>query len=113
MNMPPQSWSQELRGLPSALWGSLMQDIAPLLRPCTWQQDLVIQVVKFVWLFVLGNMTFLQILQFAVHGMRRFIREKFHLDALLRDLPIDHSVVFEASKSLLDTAGAQRLPVSS
>lgn len=54
-------------------------------------------------------MSFLQILQFAVHGMRRFIREKFHLDALLRDLPIDHSVVLEASKSLLDTAGAQRL----
>ena len=44
MNMPPQSWSQELRGLPSMLWGNLMQDIAPLLRPCTWQQDLVIQV---------------------------------------------------------------------
>jgi hypothetical protein len=50
MNMPPQSWSQELRGLPSALWGSLMQDLAPLLRPCTWQQDLVIQVC-FVYLF--------------------------------------------------------------
>lgn len=47
MNMPPQSWSQELRGLPSALWGRLMQDIAPLLRPCTWQQDLVIQVRLF------------------------------------------------------------------
>jgi hypothetical protein len=44
MNMPPQSWSQELRGLPSAIWSSLMQDLAPLLRPCTWQQDLVIQV---------------------------------------------------------------------
>jgi hypothetical protein len=47
MNMPPQSWSQELRGLPSALWCSLMQDLAPFLRPCTWQQDLVIQVAVF------------------------------------------------------------------
>ncbi len=44
MNMPPQIWSQDLRGLPSALWSGLMQDISPLLRPCTWQQDLVIQV---------------------------------------------------------------------
>ncbi len=48
MNMPPQSWSQELRGLPSALWGNLMQDLAPLLRPCTWQQDLIIQVPVFM-----------------------------------------------------------------
>ncbi len=50
MNMPPQSWSQELRGLPIMLWSSLMQDIAPLLRPCTWQQDLVIQVRPYVCL---------------------------------------------------------------
>ncbi len=28
---------------------------------------------------------------------------------LLRDLPIDHSVIFEASQALLDTAGLQRL----
>jgi hypothetical protein len=49
MNLPPQSWSQELHGLPSALWGCLMQDLAPLLRPCTWQQDLVFQVQQLSW----------------------------------------------------------------
>jgi WD40 repeat protein len=44
-----------------------------------------------------------------VHGLRRFIRERFHLDVLLRDLSVDHSIIFEASKALLDPAGAQRL----
>ncbi len=44
-----------------------------------------------------------------MHGLRRFIRERFHLDVLLRDLSVDHSVVFEASKALYDTASVQRL----
>ena len=41
--------------------------------------------------------------------MRRFIRERFHLDVLLRDLPVDHSVIMQASSAMLDTAGSQRL----
>lgn len=44
-----------------------------------------------------------------MHGLRRFVRERFHLDVLLRDLPVDHSIIFEASKALLDTPSAQRL----
>ena len=41
--------------------------------------------------------------------MRRYIRERFHLDVLLRDLPVDHSVIMQASSAMLDTAGSQRL----
>jgi WD40 repeat protein len=51
----------------------------------------------------------LHFLQFAAHGLRRCIRERFHLDVLLRDLPVDESVVCEASAALRDPTGTQRL----